>query len=126
MTGDCLRQRTANGGGAVREGLRTFLDAAAEAEMKRRLAQAINGALKDRGLKQKEAAHLLQVRQPKISALANYRLTGFSLERLLNFVNALGWDVEIIVSRPSGNKVPGIRIAGLTPRLRSMSKGAKE
>jgi hypothetical protein len=42
---------------------------------------------------------LLGVNQPKISALRNYRLSGFSVERLLNFLNALGRDVEIIIRR---------------------------
>jgi len=101
-------------------------EASAEAQIKVYLARIINGALQDRGLRQNEAARLLQVRQPKISALANYRLTGFSLERLLSFLNALGWDVQIVVSRQSGNTTPGIHIAGLMPRARATSKGAKE
>jgi len=76
-----VRRRRANNDDAGQDGPRDSA-ASAEAQMKLHLAQAINGALQGRGLKQKEAARLLQIRQPKISALANYRLTGFSLERL--------------------------------------------
>jgi len=37
-------------------------------------------------------------RQPKVSALRNGRLTGFSVERLIRFLNALDRDVEIVVN----------------------------
>ena len=38
--------------------------------------------------------------QPKVSALVYYQLAGFSVERLMEFIVALGRDVEIIV-RPT-------------------------
>ena len=41
----------------------------------------------------------LGINQPKISALANYRLDGFSVERLMNFLNSLGRDVEIVIRK---------------------------
>jgi predicted XRE-type DNA-binding protein len=99
---------------------------ATEVKTKLCLAQAINRALHDQGLKQKEAARLLRIRQPKISALANYRLTGFSLERLLNFLNALGWDIEILVNRANGSSTPGIHVAVTVPKSGSGTKGAKQ
>lgn len=64
---------------------------------KTRLALALNHILKDQGLKQVDVAHLLGVPQPKVSALVNYRLDGFSVEKLMEFIVALGRDVEIIV-----------------------------
>jgi hypothetical protein len=36
---------------------------------------------------------------PKVSALVNYRLEGFSVERLMNFLNALDRDVEIVIRK---------------------------
>jgi len=63
------------------------------------LVVAINQAIKERHLSQTEAANLLNISQPKISALANYQLGGFSVERLMHFLNALGRDVEIVVRR---------------------------
>jgi len=37
--------------------------------------------------------------QPKISALRNYRLAGFSVERLMNFLTALDRDVKIVIRK---------------------------
>src|ERR1039458_7271681 len=47
----------------------------------------------------------LHINQPKISALSNYRLAGFSVERLMHFLNALGRDVEIVIrSKPRSRR----------------------
>jgi predicted XRE-type DNA-binding protein len=50
---------------------------------------------------QAEAAELLGIDQPKISALVNGKLSGFSTARLFRFLNALGQDVEIVVKLKS-------------------------
>jgi predicted XRE-type DNA-binding protein len=73
-----------------------FIDAE-ERKTKVRLAFAINQILGQRGITQTEAARRLGINQPKVSALANYRLEGFSVERLMHFLNALGRDVEIVI-----------------------------
>ena len=67
-----------------------------------RLAKAglvleIERVLRNRGLSQAEAAKILGIDQPKVSALRNGRLSGFSVERLIRFLNALDHDVEIVV-----------------------------
>jgi predicted XRE-type DNA-binding protein len=80
---------------------------AAEKQTKVRLAVTINGILEEKSLRQEQAAKLLQLNQPKISALANYRLEGFSVERLLRFLNALDRDVEIVIRRKRQTKRPG-------------------
>jgi predicted XRE-type DNA-binding protein len=80
---------------------------AAEKQTKVRLAVTINGILREKSLRQEEAAKLLRLNQPKISALANYRLGGFSVERLLRFLNALDRDVEIVIRRKRQTKRPG-------------------
>jgi predicted XRE-type DNA-binding protein len=72
-----------------------------------RLAVVINKILAQEGLRQPTAAKLLQLNQPKISALANYRLDGFSVERLMRFLNALDRDVEIIIRRKRPSKRAG-------------------
>jgi predicted XRE-type DNA-binding protein len=61
---------------------------AAERQAKLRLAYALNQLLHDRGLPQNEAAKVLGVAQPKVSALRNDKLAGFSVERLMNDTNA--------------------------------------
>lgn len=65
---------------------------------KARVAMAINKIIETRGLKQKEAAKILNIDQPKISALKNGRLSGFSLDRLFSFLDALNYNVEIRIT----------------------------
>lgn len=75
---------------------------AAERQTKTRLALAVNEILESRKLKQRESAVLLGVPQPKVSALKNYRLDQFSVEKLMEFLTALNQDVEIMI-RPHAN-----------------------
>ena len=70
---------------------------AGERQTKTRLALAVNNLLKGRKLKQREIAELLHIPQPKVSALKNYRLDQFSVERLLTVLTALNQDVEITI-----------------------------
>jgi len=70
---------------------------AAERQTKTRLALAVNDLLKTRKLKQREAAELLGVPLPKVSALKNYRLDQLSVERLMEVLTALNQDVEITI-----------------------------
>jgi len=61
------------------------------------LAIQISRIIEERELTQAEAAELLAIDQPKVSALVRGRMEGFSIERLTRFLNALGQDVEIVV-----------------------------
>ena len=70
---------------------------AGERQTKTRLALEVNNLPKGRKLKQREVAELLHIPQPKVSALKNYRLDQFSVERLLAFLTALNQDVEIMI-----------------------------
>jgi len=71
------------------------------------LAVAINRILHNQRLSQVRAARRLHINQPKISALSNYRLDGFSVERLMNFLTALDRDVEIIVRKKPASRRSG-------------------
>lgn len=62
------------------------------------LAHYISKHIADRQLTQIQAAELLGVDQPKISALTRGKLSGLSVERLFRFLNALGSDIEIRVT----------------------------
>ena len=68
---------------------------AGELDIKLRLAVEIVRVIDGRRLSQVAAAGLLGINQPKVSALKNYKLDGFSVERLLIFLLALGREVEI-------------------------------
>lgn len=84
---------------------------AAERQAKLRLAYALNQVLDQGQLTQTAAAQLLSLRQPKVSALRNDKLSGFSLERLMTLLNALDQDVEIVIRRkPRSRNVARITI----------------
>jgi len=84
---------------------------AGEKQTKVRLALAINHIIAHRRLSQTAAARSLDINQPKISALRNYQLDGFSVERLMNFLTALDRDVEILIrAKPRSRKVGRILV----------------
>jgi predicted XRE-type DNA-binding protein len=65
---------------------------------KAQLAQRIADIIAEQKLTQARAAAILGVDQPKVSALVRGNLEGFSIGRLLRFLNALGREVKIIIS----------------------------
>jgi predicted XRE-type DNA-binding protein len=78
-----------------------------EARAKADLAHRIADIIETRKLTQVQAAKVLGVDQPKVSALKRGRLTDFSLERLLGFLLLLGHDVEITVTpKPHSRRTP--------------------
>jgi predicted XRE-type DNA-binding protein len=64
---------------------------------KAKLAKKIGDIIKGRRLSQVQAAEVLGTTQPKVSNLINGRLQGFSMERLLRFLNAFDRDVQIVI-----------------------------
>jgi predicted XRE-type DNA-binding protein len=80
---------------------------AEERQTKLRLAYAINEIFATKRLSQGEAAARLGVGQPKVSALANYKLDGFSVERLMIFLTALDRDVEITIKKKPRSRGAG-------------------
>lgn len=83
------------------------LPGAEEHQTKVRLAVAIQRSIATLGLTQAEVARVLGTSQPKVSALVSARLEGFSVERLMNFLAALGNDVEILVRKRRSARGPG-------------------
>lgn len=77
---------------------------AAERQAKLRLAYALNQVLEASKLSQVDAAKVLGVTQPKVSALRHYKLAGFSVERLMNLLTALDQDVESVIRRKPGSR----------------------
>ena len=83
----------------------------AERQAKLRLAYALNQVLAARKLSQADAAKVLGVTQPKVSAIRHYKLAGFSIERLMNLLTAVDQDVEIVIrQKPRSRKVGRISI----------------
>jgi predicted XRE-type DNA-binding protein len=77
------------------------------------LARAIKGVTARRRLNQAATAQKLGINQPKVSALANDKLDGFSVERLMTFLTALDQDVEIVIKNKPRSRMAGrIFVAG--------------
>ena len=68
--------------------------------MKARLTLTIYRIVRERQLTQAQAAVILGIKQPHVSLLMRNRAGTFSVGRLMEFLTALGQDVQIIV-RPA-------------------------
>jgi predicted XRE-type DNA-binding protein len=86
------------------------LPGAEERLLKARLAAEIARAIAGRKLTQAAAAELMGIDQPKVSHLLHGRLAGFSTDRLLTWLTALGQDVEIVVGTPSRPRPGRLRV----------------
>jgi predicted XRE-type DNA-binding protein len=62
-----------------------------------RLTLQIYKIVKERGLTQARAAEILGIKQPHVSALMRNRAGNFSIGRPMEFLTALGQDVELTV-----------------------------
>jgi len=78
---------------------------------KAQLASRIREVVRLKRLTQADAAALMAIDQPKVSALLNGRLTSFSSERLMRLLTRLGQDVEIVLrTNPRGQRRGRIRV----------------
>lgn len=75
----------------------------AKAELTFQIAQIIE----QRGLTQAQAAKVLGIDQPKVSALVRGKVLSVSMERLYRYLNALGSDVEIVIRHRPRKRTPG-------------------
>jgi predicted XRE-type DNA-binding protein len=79
---------------------------------KAELAAKIIAEIQRRRLTQSQAALLLGIDQPKVSALKQGKLSGFSIERLMRLLLMLGRDIEITVkARAKSRSVARLRVA---------------
>ena len=72
---------------------------AEELLVKASLALEIERIIDQRRLTQRAAAKLMGIDQPKVSHIIRGRLEGYSTERLMGFLTALGRDIEIVVRK---------------------------
>ena len=91
------QENVRRGGRNIFEDLK--LPDAEELNAKAQIAFQICDILEERKLTQKDAATLLWIDQPKVSALLRGRLEGFSSDRLFRFLNALDRDIDIVIRR---------------------------
>lgn len=81
------------------------------------LAFQIGRIIEQRGLTQAQAAVILGIDQPKVSALVRGQASSVSMERLYRYLNELGSDVDIVV-RPKARKGArgAVRVITVTQR----------
>jgi predicted XRE-type DNA-binding protein len=80
--------------------------------VKAQLVYKIDILMKERGLKQVDAATLFGVKQPDVSKMLRGDFRQFSVERLLRLLVALGQDVEIVVKTPrNARRAPTLHVA---------------
>ena len=83
---------------------------ASEHLIKAGLVVRIHRIIRQRKLTQTAAAQLMGIDQPKVSAMLAGRFRGYSVERLMRFLVALGHDVEIVV-KPRKRGPAELRVA---------------
>lgn len=75
------------------------------------LAHQIASIARSRHLNQTQTARILGTTQPKVSDLFAGRLNGFSMERLIRFLNSLDRDVQIVVTpKPSSREHATVQV----------------
>ena len=74
------------------------------------LVVKIDRIIRQRHLTQAAAAQLIGIDQPKVSAMLAGQFRGYSVERLMRFLVALGHDVEIVV-KPRKRGPAELRVA---------------
>lgn len=77
-----------------------------EALAKAELATLITEQIKRKKLTQKQAAQLMEIDQPKVSAIIRGKLSGYSIDRLLRFLMALGVDIVIQATQHTVKTTP--------------------
>ncbi len=84
---------------------------AEERQTKLKLAYALNQLIKLEGVSQAELGGRLGLPQPKVSALVNYKLHGFSVERLMGLFVVMGRDIKIVVrKKPKSRRAAKITV----------------
>lgn len=76
-------------------------------QLKAKLTLQIYRIIKQRKLTQVKAGEVLGIKQPHVSALMRNRSGNFSIGRLMEFLTALGQDVEIKVKPATSLKSHG-------------------
>jgi predicted XRE-type DNA-binding protein len=80
---------------------------AEEMLVKAQLVSKIAEIIQRRGLTQVEAAKLLGLTQPKVSAMLRGQFRGFSERKLIDCLTSLGRDVQIVIKEAPQRRAGG-------------------
>lgn len=81
---------------------------AAVLTIKATLFNTLKKALRESGKTQKELAEILKVPQPKISDLSNGKMSGFSIERIANYLFKMNYNIVLEVEPAVSGKEPQV------------------
>lgn len=91
-------------------------------KLKTALAVKIVGIISERNLTQSEVASVIGLSQPDVSNISNFKLKGFTIDRLLNAVYKLGCNVEIDIGDGDENCQGSCRLFSSKTISRSVEK----
>jgi len=83
---------------------------AEEHYLKAELVLRLDRAIKSLGLTQRVAARQIGTTQPELSKILGGKFTEVSLERLMRFLTALGYHIEIKIGAGQANKTGEVTI----------------
>jgi len=86
-----------------------FADAE-EHYLKAELVLRLDTAIKSLGLTQRAAAHRIGTTQPELSKILGGKFTEVSLERLMRFMTALGYHIEITIGAGKPSEIGRVTI----------------
>ena len=69
-------------------------------QLKAQLVSRIQDVIDERGLTQTEAGKVMGLGQPDVSRMLRGSFRDVSVERLLRFLQALGYEIDIVVREP--------------------------
>src|SRR5215470_14136362 len=83
---------------------------AEEHYLKAELVLRLDKAIRSLGLTQRLAARRIGTTQPELSKILGGKFTEVSLERLMRFLTALGYQIEIKIAAGSANKTGDVKV----------------
>ncbi len=92
--------------------------------IKRKLISSIVNIIKDNRFKQKEIQSILDIKQPRVSDLVNYKIDKFSIDSLIYYLAKIGYKVNLGVHET--NKSPiSIQFVNVNKNLKKPTFGKK-
>ena len=86
-------------------------------ETKANLVMELAEVIRRKNFTQIQCAEIFGISQPKVSELLSGRFRGYSVERLMHFLNALGQDVDIFVNERPRNRPAHVNVHRLRRKM---------
>ena len=86
------------------------LDLSDEDRLKVKIAHVISNRVQTGGYTQKQVADIIGIDQPKVSKLMRGQLKDFSVQRLMQFLMLLGYDIEVRLSKVGADRPGRVRV----------------